>query len=113
MTRAAQPCRKLQCYHFRPCPDHPEPGPWQGRAGARARGYTAAWDRASREMRKRGELCGYCHARLAVELDHRIPLSQGGSRDPKENGVPACKRCQDEKAAGERMAGRLRAMERP
>ena len=49
-----------------------------------------------------GNLCEYCHAPEAVynfpfEVDHFVPLSSGGSREP-ENLVLACRACNAYKA---------------
>jgi len=63
-------------------------------------------------MRERGELCRYCHHRIAVHLDHHVPLSEGGSPDPKLNGVPACERCHRIKSAAEAARGRARNTKR-
>jgi 5-methylcytosine-specific restriction endonuclease McrA len=43
-------------------------------------------------------ICQYCFEKEATTLDHIIPLSQGGSKGVS-NLVPACKDCNEKKAA--------------
>jgi hypothetical protein len=44
-----------------------------------------------------GPVCFYCGLRLATEIDHVIPVSQGGSSAP-ENLVAACYPCNHDKS---------------
>jgi len=43
-------------------------------------------------------LCAYCGAAGAVQVDHRIPLSRGGT-NTIDNILPACRRCNCRKAS--------------
>ena len=42
--------------------------------------------------------CAYCGTDISVEVDHIIPVSQGGLSE-RDNLAPACYRCNQEKAA--------------
>lgn len=86
------------------CAEHARPS-WPVRPSARARGYTYEWDRASREMRERGDPCVDCNVNKAEELDHIIPLSKGGSTDPWLNGAGRCGPCHDRKSGRDRVSG--------
>ena len=109
--RAPRACSRTGCggTTAHPCA-HPRQRatPWANRPSARARGYTYAWDERSRELRKAGVLCAYCTDEPMVALDHRVPLSQGGSTNPDENGVPIGQRCHAKKTASESAAARRR-----
>ena len=48
-----------------------------------------------------GQPCVLCRAPATV-LDHRLPLSQGGSDELDSNLQPICQPCHDRKTAGER-----------
>lgn len=43
-------------------------------------------------LARHGGNCAYCGSKILVEIDHRIPLSRGGS-NLIENILPACRRC--------------------
>ena len=109
-TAAARACSRQPCPHTTPppCPVHVHGLRWAGRPSARARGYTGEWDRASKRLRAAGTVCVYCRARPMAQLDHEIPLHQGGSQDPAVNGVPACVECHDIKTRAEGVAARQR-----
>jgi 5-methylcytosine-specific restriction endonuclease McrA len=36
--------------------------------------------------------CAYCGSKVLIEIDHRVPLTRGGS-NLIENIIPACRRC--------------------
>jgi 5-methylcytosine-specific restriction endonuclease McrA len=36
--------------------------------------------------------CAYCGSRILIEIDHRTPLTRGGS-NLIDNILPACRRC--------------------
>lgn len=61
-------------------------------------------------------MCRPCQAKgyvtLAVEVDHIVPRSQGGT-SADHNLQPVCKACHDEKTAREAGAGRQAVMGRP
>ena len=101
---APRACLRPGCPNVQPCAAHSR-RPWAGRGSARARGYNAEHDRIRRELINGVTLCGYCKKRIAMALDHRVPLSQGG-RSERSNYVPACGRCHNEKTAREANAAR-------
>jgi 5-methylcytosine-specific restriction endonuclease McrA len=44
-------------------------------------------------MERDGSVCGYCHGpAVPAEIDHIIPLSRGGTNDPR-NLTVACRAC--------------------
>ena len=106
------PCPTTGCPHLRPCPDHTSTS-W---AGARDRrraktGLTghAEQRRAKRILHRYGSICHVCHEGAADEVDHVIPLAEGGE-DHEDNLRPIHRSpCHLEKTRRERERGRARA----
>ncbi|MEU5577792.1 HNH endonuclease signature motif containing protein [Streptomyces huasconensis] len=88
------------------CSDHaPAERPWL-RASARNRVRDAArrlWDRQvrPRALVRDGFACVRCHDREGLEVDHVLPIAQGGTWT-LENAQTLCRRCHAEKTATER-----------
>ena len=68
------------------------------RPGSTQRGYDAAWQRLRASYMLDHPFCEYCNER-AEELDHVIPLSEGGKRLSKNNVVALCRECHRRKHA--------------
>lgn len=66
----------------------------------RARSYNAAGSASREQIKARvdffGGICVYCKVKAYECIDHRIPLSRGGSNWPS-NLVPACLKCNSSK----------------
>lgn len=73
--------------------------------GATPRDRGRPWRRLRAEILSAGPLCVYCEragrVTPATEVDHRVPLSQGGT-DDRDNLDPVCADCHREKSARER-----------
>lgn len=67
------------------------------RGSARDRGYDARWDRISLGHRRRYPFCVLCEQRgrtvLADDVDHVIPLVDGGDKYARENRQSLCRDC--------------------
>ena len=66
------------------------------RGTAEDRGYNDRWRRVSVWFRKAHPVCEYrirCNGALATEVDHIIPLDEGGARYEWENLRATCHRC--------------------
>jgi len=61
------------------------------------RGYGSAWQRLRLVILKRDPICTLCHRERSVEVDHRVPRSQGGA-DDERNLCGVCKRCHGRKS---------------
>ena len=81
------------------CPKHQKPAPPRPRF--RDRAYGPDWPRIRRQVLAEQPYCA-CGAR-ATQVDHMIPLRQGGTND-RANLVAMCRRCHSRKTAksGER-----------
>jgi len=84
------------------CAAHARPA-WVRRPGNGRRRYSYQHDKQSKAMRKAGTLCSYCHAEPMYQLDHEIPISQGG-QDIPTNRRPIGRRCHVRKIAHESKA---------
>ncbi len=79
-------------------------------------GRKRAWDRHEWTPAQRrgihardGGTCHVCGSQGAMEADHVIPLSEGGSTDPEENGRSICAvPCHREKSREEARRGYAR-----
>src|SRR5690606_34988663 len=83
--RASKLCSVPDCPNPQPCPEH-ERKPWDGRTGRHGRMRSgSAEQRLNRLVMLRYEgRCHVCGGYGADEVDHVVPLSEGGS-DGAEN----------------------------
>jgi 5-methylcytosine-specific restriction protein A len=89
-------CSAPRCPNRRPCPIHrPRPSSEQ----VRLRGYSGVKRR--RIKLARDPICENCGKALAEEVDHTVPLGQGGTED-WSNLAALCKDCHKTKTAQER-----------
>ena len=75
------------------------------RGSAASRGYNYQWTQLRQRVLRRRPFCVVCERagviQLAQELDHIVPLVQGGSRLDEANLQPLCRVCHAAKTAGE------------
>lgn len=107
MTRASKPCSVADCPHLQPCPVHPAK-PWSGSTRRRRIGKSG-WQQqrdAKRAMQLHGGICHVCGLPGADEVDHVIPVGEGGP-DAPENLRPIHSRpCHADKTAREAQRAR-------
>lgn len=60
---------------------------------ARLRGYGWQWARAARDYRQAHPICEHCKSHVAEEVDHRIPIKQGGAILDQANMQALCRPC--------------------
>ena len=63
--------------------------PWQG---SQSVGNRPGWHALRRQVLTEEPICRYCHAAQSVEVDHVLPLHQGG-QDVRANLCGACHAC--------------------
>lgn len=75
------------------------------RGSAAARGYDSRWRKLRNRFIREHPLCIHCKAegrtKEAEEVDHIIPLRQGGARLDPANLQSLCRRCHQRKTARE------------
>jgi 5-methylcytosine-specific restriction protein A len=89
------------------CDEH-KPKPWQT-SRRRERRRVSGWEEQRRRQRVLAKFMGACHwcgRKGATEVDHVVPLAEGGS-DTEQNLAPIHSDCHREKTAAE--ARRARA----
>ena len=77
--RARKICSSPGCFNLQPCPDH-ERKPWEGSRRsdlAKVKGRTAS-NRRKRILLKYDTICHVCGNPGSDEVDHVIPLAEGG-----------------------------------
>jgi len=84
------------------CAEHLARPPGGPRESPSARGYDRAWERLRIWFLNRNPFCAVCGA-PAEEVDHMMPLAQGGARLDQRNLQAMCKPCHSRKTATERM----------
>ncbi|MGW1998487.1 HNH endonuclease [Embleya sp. NPDC001921] len=89
-----QGCHEMATTRGR-CTDHQRP-PWQQRSKAWGKGSTSKWRTARTQQLRREWLCRHCGTK-AVEVDHIVPLSQGGSKWDPDNMQSLCGPCHGSK----------------
>lgn len=107
--RASKLCSVPDCPNPQPCPEH-ERKPWDGRTGRHGRMRSgSAEQRLNRLVMLRYEgRCHVCGGYGADEVDHVVPLSEGGS-DGAENRRPIHSvPCHRDKTAAEAQRARER-----
>lgn len=111
-------CGAVGCYQFATgrgrCEEH-QPQPWAGRPSLRERyGLSGGALRTlKRRVAERDHGCCYiCGGEGADELDHIIPVSQGGAAADLDNLGLAHAACHRAKSAAEAQAGRTKRAKR-
>lgn len=81
MARARKICSEPDCPHLQPCPAHPK----QAWAGSRRRERTISGSRQQARARAvlhmHDGICHVCEYPGSDEVDHVIPLAEGGADD--------------------------------
>lgn len=106
------PLARLSVPHHRmppppPCPSHPDPKPWaDSKARRREKGATLSSSeearRRTRILRRHRGICHVCSLPFADQVDHVIPLAEGGA-DTDDNCRPIhAEPCHRVKTAAER-----------
>ena len=106
MARARKICSAVHCFNLQPCPDH-ERKPWEG-STRRDKVKLSGWaeqKRARYILQKYDTVCHRCKAPGGTEVDHVIPLSEGGA-DAEENLRPIHRDCHRIKSQEEAKRGR-------
>lgn len=107
MPRAAKICAEPGCPNLEPCPHHVKE-PWAG-STRRSRTQLSGSREQKRNrfvMRKHGGICHVCGEAGANQVDHVIPLAQGG-QDTIDNLRPIhATPCHRDKTQAEAKAGR-------
>lgn len=82
MARPAKTCSTVDCPHVQPCPIHAKE-PWAGskRRQRTLRSGSRGQKRARFILRKYNGLCHVCGQAGAGQVDHVIPLAEGGADD--------------------------------
>ncbi|MGE0138644.1 MAG: HNH endonuclease [Ilumatobacteraceae bacterium] len=114
-ARAAKICNHKGCINLQPCPDHPKI-PWAGstrRANPLNKRLTEDPKIKVQVLARHRNVCHWCHRPGADQIDHVIPLAEGG-RDVLSNlapihADPCSKRKTQQEAARGRSRGDRRA----
>jgi 5-methylcytosine-specific restriction endonuclease McrA len=61
-----------------------------------------AWQMLRRRVLYEQPICQHCDNALAVDVDHIVPIEQGGQRLTRANCQALCKRCHSQKTRRER-----------
>lgn len=107
MPRAASICLVSGCTKRTArsgrCEQHAPPERAWARKSARNTDRNRAWDRRirPRALARDGFACVHCGAREALEVDHVIPIAQGGTWT-LDNAQTLCKPCHVVKTAKDR-----------
>lgn len=112
-TTPGTPCPHAGCPEITPpgehCDEH-RSEQWRrdDRPSASERGYDRAWEKVRRAHLRMEPLCRNCEERGRVEpaseVDHIVPLSEGGARLDHDNLQSLCRPCHNRKTARERTA---------
>jgi 5-methylcytosine-specific restriction enzyme A len=107
-------CTDPECYALATnrgrCDDH-QPIAWEGRAPAEERyGMSRGTMRSlkAKVMRRDNGCCYICGGEGAEELEHKIPVSQGGARQSLDNLGVAHRECHAAKSKEEAVRGARR-----
>lgn len=109
MLRAPKVCATPGCPHFQPCPVHP-PKPWAtSTRRTRTISGSAQQKRATRILTRHMRTCHVCGKPMADQVDHVIPLAEGGP-DTDDNLRPIHSRpCHTNKTQAEAQRARRQA----
>lgn len=113
-SRCAEPgCRTLVSRGR--CSTHERPA-WDGRAPFEQRyGMSRSeWDTITQRILRRDEhICYVCGKQEATQVDHKIPVAEGGSpRDEDNLGAICATPCHEDKSRAERIRAAQRARAR-
>lgn len=64
-------------------------------------GYGPEWRGIRRRYLKANPICEYCGVNESTQVDHRIPVADGGTSE-EENLAASCQACHNRKTGGER-----------
>lgn len=105
--RAAKPCAHIDCPNLKPCADHPDVA-WQGSKHNERRTRSGwAQQKINRAVMLEHEgLCHVCNQHGADEIDHVIPLAEGGADTPENMRPIHASPCHKDKTAAEAARGR-------
>lgn len=116
-SRVGRPCSTPGCAAVvrdgRYCPKHAaQSRPPDERPSSNRRGYDARWRKIRAAVLREQPLCVECLGAGVVtaanEVDHIVPLSQGGTNE-WDNLQPLCKSCHSKKTRRE-MAGGIKSL---
>lgn len=99
-------CSKANCRHLTPCPEHPRSPNHRQRNLPRSKVYdTKRWQMVRAVKLANQPQCETCGA-PATDVDHHVPLRQGGAPYDQTNLVALCHPCHSRKTALELGWGR-------
>lgn len=67
------------------------------------------WRRLRKAVLRAEPLCRACKVELAVEVDHIVPVAEGGAELDRDNVQPLCADCHERKTRAEAKRGKRRA----
>lgn len=91
-------CPVGPCAHAQPCPVHRPRPAWTKSSPRPKRGRP--WRRFVDQVRAEEPICQLCQRRPTEEVDHKIPVAEGG-RTVRENLQGVCLTCHKAKTAKE------------
>ena len=81
----------------------------QARGSRHERGYDAQWSRVRAIVIAREPLCRACAAQhratVALDVDHIVPIDEGGARYDLDNLQPLCRACHNAKTRAQNAKG--------
>lgn len=112
MAQAApRPCRQPGCSSYQVdggyCEQHQRTdyAHYDDRRGTAAqRGYDARWRRVRNRKLNRNPMCEHCERKPATDVDHIVPIRNGGARLRMSNLQSLCRPCHATKTAREQRA---------
>lgn len=116
--RASRPCATPGCPELvngkdSYCPEH-KPKPWAGNQRRARQGRKSGWQEQNdnrRILRAHAGICHVCGGPNATEVDHVIPISEGGTDDARNRRPIHPRPCHIEKTKAEAARARARARE--
>ncbi len=115
-TAPTGPCGTPGCPEVRPCPTHPPAKPW---AASKARrqatgaitGGRALTNRNRKILKRHRYICHVCGEDFADQVDHVVPLAEGGTDDDSNLRPIHSTPCHAAKSKAERIRGQRRHRE--